>query len=69
MVTWLDCSRLQLSGTAYDFFHDRAKVALSPGENFDPNGHAWARLNFATSRRILDQILGRMADAVRSNAR
>lgn len=68
-LAWLDCSRLQLSGTAYDFFHDRAKVALSPGENFDPNGHAWARLNFATSRRILDQILGRMADAVRSNAR
>lgn len=66
---WLDCTRLNLPGTAYDFFHDKAKVAFSPGQAFDPEGQQFVRINFATSRRILDQILARMADAVRSNAR
>jgi len=66
---WLDCTKLGLPGSAYDFFHDRAKVAFSPGEAFDPEGKPFVRINFATSRRILDQILGRMAEAVRSNAR
>ena len=63
----LDCSRLQLTGTAFDFFHDHAKVAFSPGENFGARYGACARLNFATSPAILEQIVARMAAAVRSN--
>ena len=66
---WLDCTRLGLTGTAHDFFLEHAKIGFSAGEAFDPNGHQFVRFNFATSGRILDQILGRMADAVRSNAR
>jgi len=68
-LSWLDCSALGLPGAAVDFFHDRAKVAFSPGEAFDPDGRNFVRFNFATSTRILDQIVGRMAEAVRSNAR
>ena len=68
-LSWLDCSALGLQGAAVDFFHDHAKVAFSPGEAFDPDGRNFVRFNFATSTRILDQIVGRMAEAVRSNAR
>ena len=66
---WLDCSQLPLAGSAFDFFHDRAKIAFSAGEAFDPAGAKFVRFNFATSARIIDQILGRMVDAVNhSNA-
>lgn len=67
---WLDCSRLGLPTTAFQFFHDRARVGFSAGETFDPeNGKDFVRFNFATSGNILEHILGRMAEAVRGNAR
>jgi cystathionine beta-lyase len=66
---WLDCARLGLGTTAFNFFHDHAKVALSPGENFQPGRADHVRINFATSARILDEIVTRMAEAVRRNAR
>jgi cystathionine beta-lyase len=69
-LAWLDCSALKLPGTGFDFFHDRARVAFNPGESFDPDCKDFVRLNFATSGPILEQILGRMRDAVRQkNAR
>jgi len=68
-LCWLDCAALGLAGKAVDFFHDQAKVAFSPGEAFDPAGAQAVRFNFATSAPILERILGRMADAVRSNTR
>ena len=68
-LCWLDCTALGLPGTAFDVFHDRAKIAFSPGQAFDPRNEKAVRINFATSAPILERILGRMADAVRSNAR
>ncbi len=67
-LNWLDCSALGLPGSAFDFFHDKAKIAFSGGEAFDPEGKNFVRFNFATSAAILDKILDRMAEAVRSNA-
>jgi cystathionine beta-lyase len=64
---WMDCTGLNLPGTAHDFFHERAKVAFSGGENFDPHCAKFARFNFATSPEILEAILGRMSKAVRSH--
>ncbi len=66
---WLDCSELDLPMTAARFFLKRAKVALNDGAEFGPPGsplgfERCARLNFATSRAILEQILERMAAAV-----
>jgi cystathionine beta-lyase len=66
---WLDCSRLGLGTTAFSFFHDHAKVALSAGENFQAGSANNVRINFATSTRILDEIITRMAEAVRRNVR
>ncbi|MDE2576899.1 MAG: aminotransferase class I/II-fold pyridoxal phosphate-dependent enzyme [Rhodospirillales bacterium] len=62
---WLDCSGLRLPTGAFDFFHERARVAFSAGEVFDPARPHFVRLNFATSTRILEQLLGRVKDAVR----
>ncbi|HEY2593863.1 MAG TPA: PatB family C-S lyase, partial [Chloroflexota bacterium] len=63
-LTWLDCSRLALPGGAQAFFLERARVALNDGADFGPPGQGHVRLNFATTRAILDEILGRMAGAV-----
>lgn len=62
---WLDCSNLNLSGSAGKFFLDKGKIALSPGGDFSSYTDKFARLNFATSPQILDEILARMARAVK----
>lgn len=41
---------------------DEARVALSYGPMFGPNGVGFARLNFATGERILDDIVDRIAE-------
>ena len=64
-LAWLDCRKLPATGSAFDFFHDRAKVAFNPGESFMPGAERFARFNFATSERIVDRILDRMVAAVR----
>ena len=66
---WLDCRGLELPMPASRFFLKRAGVALNDGAEFGPPGSTLgfeqcARLNFATSRAILEQILERMAAAV-----
>ena len=66
---WLDCRRLDLPMDASRFFLKRAKVALNDGAEFGPPDsplgfERCTRLNFATSRPILEEILERMAAAV-----
>jgi cystathionine beta-lyase len=66
-LAWLDCRALGLqSPTAFTFFLEKAKIGFSPGENFEPAATQFVRMNFATSRQILDEILGRMIGAVRA---
>jgi cystathionine beta-lyase len=63
-LAWLDCRALDLPGGPFTFFLDRARVALSDGPDFGEAGRGFLRLNFATSRAILDSILERMAAAL-----
>ncbi|HJQ56046.1 MAG TPA: PatB family C-S lyase [Vineibacter sp.] len=63
-LAWLDCTALNLKTSAFDFFHDQAKIGFSPGESFDPDCRQFVRFNFATSMAILDQILERMVGAL-----
>ena len=65
-LAWLDCSALGFNVPAFEFFHDRARVAFSAGETFDPACPQFIRFNFATSTAILDQILERMVASVRT---
>ncbi|HEV8334272.1 MAG TPA: PatB family C-S lyase [Steroidobacteraceae bacterium] len=62
-LAWLDCRALHLDREPAVFFLERARVALSPGHEFGAPGRGHARLNFATSAAILDEILERMCAA------
>ena len=48
---------------ARQHFLERARVALSQGEDFGQNGKGHARLNFATSSEVLEEILSRLSGA------
>lgn len=68
-LAWLDCSGLGLDVAPHQHFFDHARVALSPGPDFGAADEAsqsesCVRLNFATSRDLLQQIVERMADSV-----
>jgi cystathionine beta-lyase len=63
-LAWLDCRPLDLPDEAWNFFLDEALVAFSPGLDFGPPGSGHVRLNFATSRPILEEMLARVEAAV-----
>ncbi|HEY3723777.1 MAG TPA: MalY/PatB family protein [Acidimicrobiia bacterium] len=63
-LSWLDCSALGLDDPAR-FFLDHAGVALSDGPPFGPGCREHVRLNFGTSRALLERIVGAMGAAVR----
>ena len=63
-LAWLDCRALDIGPDPVPFFQERAGVLLSGGPPFGPGGHGFARVNFATSGPILDEILSRMSAAV-----
>ena len=65
-LAWLDFSQLKLELSPYEFFLQKAKIALSDGALFGENGKGHARLNFGTSRRTLQEGLERMDRALRS---
>jgi cystathionine beta-lyase len=67
-LAWLDCRGLDLAGGPFRFFLERARVALSDGADFGEAGRGFVRLNFATPRAILDQVLERMAHALDGRA-
>ena len=47
-LAWLDFTQLNLENSPFEFFLEKAKVALSDGAIFGEKGHV--RLNFGTSR-------------------
>ena len=61
-LAWLDFTQLNLEKSPFEFFLEKARVALSDGAIFGENGHV--RLNFGTSRKILNQALDRMNKAL-----
>ena len=63
-LAWLDFTQLNLEKPPFEFFLEKAKVALSDGAIFGEKGHI--RLNFGTSRSVLTQALDRMNKALRS---
>jgi bifunctional pyridoxal-dependent enzyme with beta-cystathionase and maltose regulon repressor activities len=65
-LAWIDCSGADLGGDPAAFFRANAKVELAPGPDYDPQATAWVRLNFATGRAVLDEILDGMAASLQS---
>ena len=64
-LAWLDCRALGADDEPRDLFLSRGHVALEPGTNFGAAGAGYVRLNFGTSREILDEATTRMATATR----
>lgn len=65
-LSWIDCTALGLEDPAR-FFLDRARVAVSDGPPFGREFGQFVRLNFGTSRALLEAIVGSMGDAVRTH--
>ncbi|MBI5963029.1 MAG: putative C-S lyase [Chloroflexi bacterium] len=65
-LSWLDFSQTKIEGSPFQFFLKNARVAVSEGRIFGENGEGHIRLNFGTSRKILEQGLGRMRKALQS---
>lgn len=59
-LAWLDWRPLGLGADPAALLLDKTQVMLSHGPDFGPGGQGHARLNFATSRPILDEILRRL---------
>ncbi|GAA4614206.1 aminotransferase class I/II-fold pyridoxal phosphate-dependent enzyme [Actinoallomurus liliacearum] len=63
-LAWLDCRALGLGDDPAETFLRHGRVALSPGPNFGPAGHGFARLNFGTSPDRVTEAVRRMAAAL-----
>jgi cysteine-S-conjugate beta-lyase len=61
---WLNCERLSLPQEPAAFFLRHGNVALNEGATFGNGFENFIRLNVATSRPILEQIVGAMEGAV-----
>jgi cystathionine beta-lyase len=61
---WLDFTKTGMKEAPYDFFFNKAKVALSNGTIFGQGGEGHVRINFGTSRAILNQALDKMRKAM-----
>ncbi|MEM7540064.1 MAG: PatB family C-S lyase [Pseudomonadota bacterium] len=63
-LAWIDCNHTAIADKPYEFFLEKARVALSDGRAFGRAGEGFVRLNFATSSALLDEILSRLEDAI-----
>lgn len=64
-LAWLDCRQAPVGDEEpAAFFRRRARVELNSGPDYGPGGQGHARLNFATGRAILDEIVDRMRDSL-----
>ena len=68
-LAWLDCRKIKLPASAFQFFLEQARIGFSAGETFDPGCAQFVRFNFATSLPILDQILERVVSATKQSCR
>ena len=59
-LAWLDCTALALPQGPAKFFLDHARVALTDGALCGEVGRGSVRLNFATPRPVLQEMLERM---------
>ncbi len=67
-LMWLDFRALGLGDDPAAWLLEHARVGLSAGPDFGPHGAGFARLNFATTEGILDELLDRIVAAVRSDS-
>ena len=59
-LSFMDFSGLDLGKDLYDFLLEDCKVGLNDGPAYGPGGEGFTRLNFATSRSIVEEALQRI---------
>jgi cystathionine beta-lyase len=65
-LAWLDCRNAGIGDYPYEFFLEKARLALGDGKNFGTGGEGFVRLNFGCPRAILEEALHRMKRALES---
>jgi cystathionine beta-lyase len=60
-LAWLDCRAMGPDDSVQERFLQEGHVALEPGSTFGSVGTGYVRLNFGTSREILEEAFARMA--------
>jgi cystathionine beta-lyase len=63
-LAWLDCRALALGDDPAAAFLARGRVALQPGPDFGEPGRGFARLNFGTSRALVEEAVERLVRAL-----
>jgi cystathionine beta-lyase len=63
-LAWLDCRDAGLGDSPGEFFLEKAGVLMNDGPAFGAAGRGCVRLNFATPRPVLAQIVWRMGQAL-----
>jgi len=63
-LAWIDCTEAGLPEPPVDWFRRHAGVELVAGADFGGGDDTFVRLNFATTRPLLDQIIDAMASAL-----
>jgi cystathionine beta-lyase len=63
-LAWLDCNGAGIPSNPSEFFLREAKVAMNDGCSFGRGGDGFVRLNFACSRAVLEEGLGRIKDTL-----
>ncbi len=63
-LAWLDCRALGLGESPAEFFLAKARVLVTDGAACGEAGRGYVRVNFATPRPVLAEIVRRMAEAV-----
>ncbi len=65
-LLWIDCREMEMGDEALaKWFVEKAGLALNPGISFGRGGEGFMRLNFATSREVLEEAMERLERAYR----
>ncbi len=65
-LAWLDFRALIPPADLGDFLEKTCRVGLNLGDTYGTGGEGYARLNFATSRQVLLEALGRLRDGLQA---
>ncbi len=61
---WLDLRKLEFQGDVASRFITEGKIAIAPGNFYGPSGNGFIRMNFATSKEIIQDAVQRILSVV-----